>query len=384
MHGFSSVWVCIYAAAFLGTWLAGVNIKNLLAQEPASSGPTSVELSPGASPEASPIASESSLDSSRRSSLTSNASERGSDLPAGESSICKALFGEEGAQKPEEKTVADEETPNAQPVAKGKGPGKGPPAKGAGKGPGKGPSGKGPGKGPPAKGAGKGPGKGPPPPPGKGKGKGKAPPPPAKGGAKGAAKAAATPPRFVGETPLGRRLHWAGAHYDTPSENSVFHGLTSDVRFDPELLKAGHRDRSYRGVDRRMEPVRACSLRGHALRQHGACGEDLAVWQALSLVINVQAKMSERSLKLCVLQARRVLALPVQAQVHHQESRSSPDVRGHPASNLFSRFARHYAAGRLEGTEPGHRHEQDEGLIWQACLLKPSAENGGLSFESFR
>ncbi|CAE7267103.1 FH13 [Symbiodinium pilosum] len=91
--------------------------------------------------------------------------------------------------------------------------------------------GKGPGKGPPAKGAGKGPGKGPP-------GKGKAPPP--KGGGKAApkSKAAATPPRYVGQTPLGRRLHWAGAHYDVPSENSVFHGLTSDVRFDPELLKA--------------------------------------------------------------------------------------------------------------------------------------------------
>ncbi|CAE7566332.1 Nlrp12 [Symbiodinium natans] len=317
----------------------GVNIKNLLEQELASSGPTSVELNAGSSPEASPIASDSSLESSRRSSLTSEeasrqASEKVTESFGVTSDLCKALevnFNNVSTvsnvsmasnasnashasatsdvesnltASPTERAAQEEEggSPSSAmaehcSMGSGKGdkgklpaPGKGKGLKGpkGPKGKGKAPAtgkqgtdtelessndqegekaneakvekeaeqgeqgdekpksgsesakGKGPGKGPPgppgkgAKGPGKGPGKGPP-------GKGKAPPPP-KGDGKGKAapksKAAATPPRFVGQTPLGRRLHWAGAHYDEPSENSVFHGLTSDVRFDPELLKA--------------------------------------------------------------------------------------------------------------------------------------------------
>ncbi|CAE7216405.1 unnamed protein product [Symbiodinium sp. KB8] len=297
----------------------GVIIKNLLAQEQASSGPTSVELSPDLSPEASPIASESSLESSRRSSLTSEeeASRQASaKLPLEASrDLCRALEANfnnastvsnvsmaSNASNATEKAADEDDGSPASVMTRqssmgsGKGdkgkvmaPGKG---KGGIKGPkglkGKGKTlpagklgaestaqadaakaeaeqekekekpeeaektekekteqsesavsqGKGPGKGPPAKGAaGKGPGKGPP-------GKGKAPPPPAKGDGKGKgkaapkSKAAATPPRFVGHTPLGRRLHWAGAQYEEPTKQSVFHGLTSDVRFDPELLKA--------------------------------------------------------------------------------------------------------------------------------------------------
>lgn len=300
----------------------GVIIKNLLAQE-ASSGPTSVELSPDLSPEASPIASESSLESSRRSSLTSEeevSRQASAKLPLEASrDLCRALeanFNNAGtvsnvsmASNASNATkAADEDDGSPASVMtrqSSMGSGKGDKgmvmAPGKGKGGIKGPKGlkgkagkalpagkqgaestvqaeaaakaeaeqekekekpeeaekneekekteqsesaasqgKGPGKGPPAKGvAGKGPGKGPP-------GKGKAPPPPAKGDGKGGkggkaapkSKAAATPPRFVGHTPLGRRLHWAGAQYDEPSQQSVFHGLTSDVRFDPELLKA--------------------------------------------------------------------------------------------------------------------------------------------------
>eukprot|EP00930_Biecheleria_cincta_P006462 TRINITY_DN10746_c0_g1_i1.p1 TRINITY_DN10746_c0_g1~~TRINITY_DN10746_c0_g1_i1.p1 ORF type:complete len:1710 (+),score=360.80 TRINITY_DN10746_c0_g1_i1:129-5258(+) len=96
---------------------------------------------------------------------------------------------------------------------------------------------KGKSKGPPAPG-GKG-GKGPAPP--DGKGTGKAPLPKGKGAAaaKPTAKQPATKavPKYVGETPFGRRIHWTGTSYEEPSEDSVFGELQSGVEFDPHLLK---------------------------------------------------------------------------------------------------------------------------------------------------
>eukprot|EP00931_Biecheleriopsis_adriatica_P038860 TRINITY_DN22228_c0_g1_i1.p1 TRINITY_DN22228_c0_g1~~TRINITY_DN22228_c0_g1_i1.p1 ORF type:complete len:1950 (+),score=485.05 TRINITY_DN22228_c0_g1_i1:66-5915(+) len=82
------------------------------------------------------------------------------------------------------------------------------------------------------KGPAKGPGKGSPPPPGKAKSAA-----PALGKAKAAAKQAATP-KFVGEAPFGRRMHWVGVNYEEPESSSVFGDLTSNVGFDSDLLKA--------------------------------------------------------------------------------------------------------------------------------------------------